>query len=91
MCKKIATIYEDEDFRIQGELLDEHFFVHVETYNYSKSVKKKMDSVWEDIKEEVWMNGWDFVFSYNTNTKFAELFGGKKVEGVVGMYTWALK
>lgn len=88
------TIYEDEDFRVQGETLAGQFFIHVDAHNYSKSVRKKMDLVWKDIKEEAWLNGWDFIFSYNTNTKFAKLFGGQKVidDDLPGeMCVWALK
>lgn len=88
------TIYEDEDFRVQGETLAGQFFIHVDAYNYKKSVRKKMGLVWDDIKEETWLNGWDFIFSYNTNAKFAKLFGGEKVvaEDLPGeMYSWALK
>lgn len=88
------TLYEDVNFKVQGELLDGHFFMHVDVSHYNKSVRKKMLSVWEDIKEEVWLNGWNFIFGYNTNAKFAKLFGWKKVEedgAPERMYVWALK
>lgn len=87
------TIYEDDDFRIQMDLISGQPFMHVDAYNYNKSVKKKMLSVWKDIQEEVWNNGWDFIFSYNTNAKFARLFGWSKVDvdNITGeMYSWRL-
>lgn len=88
------TIYEDEDFRVQGEVMEDLFYMHVDVSNYSKSVRKKMNSVWSDIQEEVWMNGWEHIFSYNTNIKFAKMFGWKevaKVDGAGEVYAWALK
>ena len=89
-----VTIYEDEDFRVQGEVMEDLFYMHVDVSNYNRSVRKKMNSVWVDIQEEVWMNGWDHIFSYNTNSKFAKLFEWEevaKVDGAGEVYAWALK
>ena len=74
-----VTIYEDEDFRVQGEVMEDLFYMHVDVSNYNRSVRKKMNSVWSDIQEEVWMNGWEHIFSYNTNSKFAKMFGWEEV------------
>ena len=89
-----VTIYEDEDFRVQGEVMEDLFYMHVDVSNYNKLVKKKMDSVWADIQEEVWLHGWEHIFSYNTNSKFAKLFGWEKIASVLGageVYAWALR
>lgn len=86
-----TVIYNDADFLVEGEVIDCHFYVHIAAYNYNKSVKKKMWSVWGDIKEEVWLNGWDRIFSYNTNEKFAKMFNGTLVDKKLRMYVWELK
>ena len=89
-----VTIYEDEDFRVQGEVMEDLFYMHVDVSNYNRSVRKKMNSVWSDIQEEVWMNGWEHIFSYNTNSKFAKMFGWERVASVLGageVYAWALR
>ena len=89
-----VTIYEDEDFRVQGEVMEDLFYMHVDVSNYNRSVRKKMNSVWSDIQEEVWMNGWEHIFSYNTNSKFAKMFGWERIASVGGageVYAWALK
>lgn len=87
----ISTLYEDVDFRVRGEVIDDFLYVHVDAYNYNKPIKARMLSVWDDIKEEVWLNGWDRVFSYNTNEKFAKVFGGTLVDKNLRMYVWELK
>lgn len=38
--------------------------------------------------EEVWLSGWDRIFSYNTNEKFAKLFGGELVDKDLRMYVY---
>ena len=86
-----VVLYEDEDFCVTGETIDEHIYVHVSAYKYSKAIKIKMASVWNDMCEEVWLSGWDRIFSYNTNEKFAKLFGGKLVDKDLRMYVWELK
>lgn len=86
-----VVLYKDEDFYVTGETIDEHIYVHVSANNYSKAIKIKMISVWNDIREEVWLSGWDRIFSYNTNGKFAKLFGGKLVDKDLRMYVWELK
>lgn len=85
-----VTVYEDEDFCVQGEVMEDHFYLHVDAYHYSKSVKKKMLDVWSDIQREVWLNGWDRIFSYNTNEKFAKLFGWKLINKDMRIYVWEL-
>ena len=90
MAMSRVIIYEDEDFRVQGEVMEDHLYLHVDAYNYSKLVKKKMFGVWDDIQQEVWLNGWDRIFSYNTNEKFAKMFGWKLVNKDLRMYVWEL-
>lgn len=89
-----VIIYEDDDFVVRGEVLLDNPFIHVSVHNYNKSVRKRMLSVWCDIKQELWTNGWDFVFSHSTNAKFARLFGGNRLEAADlpgEMFIWELK
>ena len=89
-----VILYQDSDFCVEGEVMDDLFYMHVNVSNYNKSVKKRMNSVWADIQEEVWLHGWEHIFSYNTNSKFAKLFGWGKVASVLGageVYAWALR
>lgn len=90
ISKETTTIYEDDDFRVHGEVLEGFFYMHVSVKNYSKAVRKRMKSVWEDVQKEVWLNGWDHIFSYNTNEKFAKLFGWRLVNKDLRMYVWEL-
>lgn len=90
MSKIIATLYENDDFKVEGEVVDNLFYLHVSVDNYNKSVRRKLKSVWKDIQEEVWLNGWDHIFSYNTNERFAKLFGWKVVDKDLGVYVWEL-
>ena len=85
------VLYEDEDFSVTGQVVDDFFYVHVTARYYSRSIKGRMLSVWEDIKREVWLNGWDRIFSYNTNEKFAKMFCGHLVDKNIRMYVWELK
>ena len=54
-----VILYKDSDFCVEGEVMDDLFYMHVNVSNYNKSVKKKMNSVWSDIQEEVWLHGWE--------------------------------
>lgn len=88
-----VVLYKDEDFCVEGEVMEDLFYMHVNVSRYGKSIKKKMDSVWADIQEEVWLHGWEQIFSYNTNSKFAKMFGWKKIASVEGageVYVWDL-
>lgn len=92
MVMSSVVIYSDKDFSVRMELLSGQPFMHVDVSNYNKHVKSKMLSVWEDIKHEMWLDGWAAIFSYNTNSKFAKMFGWSRKEGYPeGMYSWELK
>ena len=41
-----VILYKDADFCVEGEVMDDLFYMHVNVSNYNKSVKKKMNSVW---------------------------------------------
>lgn len=88
MCK--AALYEDEDFVVTGEVIGEHLFVHITVHRYNKTIRKRIFSVWGDIKDEAWVNGWDRVFSYNTNEKFAKLLSGRVVDEKLRVFAWEL-
>lgn len=87
-----VILYEDDDFTVHMELLEGQPFMHVDARNYSKEIRKRMLSVWGDIKNEMWLDGWAYIFSYNTNAKFAKLFGWTRLDNYPeGMYSWELK
>jgi len=90
-------LYEDEDIRFTGEVIHKDFYIHVSVFNYSKSVKKKIAEIWNVISEEVFLAGWDYILSYNTNVKFAKMFGFEYFKSIqyedveYEVYKWELK
>lgn len=74
------TLYEDEDFSLVAEVIEETFFVHCYVDRYNKTVKKKIEEVFEETKEAAAFFGWDALHTYTDNPKFTKLFkGGFKI------------
>lgn len=79
--RQTRTVYEDEDFSVVLEERCSILFLHCYVDNYSKSVKKKMLDVFEELKQAAFYNGWGELYSYTPNGKFARLLpGAEKID-----------
>lgn len=69
-------IYEEnEDFRVDLELLNGALFAHVSVFNNKLSTFKKMRERWSELIRDAYFSGHEFIFSYTDNLKFANWLG----------------
>ena len=72
----IVEVYSDEDFQVEVEERDGILFLHCEVEKYNKTVKKRMQEVFQDIKDACVFFGWDAIHAYTPNPKFSKLMEG---------------
>jgi len=87
-----------EDYAFRAEV-DELFQInlHVDAYNWNKSVLKEMREVFEEAKEGFHLEGFSKLYTVTPNPKFCKLFKGYTDLGVVdidgvgyNLITWDL-
>ena len=73
-----------EDYAFRAEV-DEMFQVnlHVEAYNWNKTVLKEMREVFEEAKEGFHLEGFSKLYTISPNPKFCKLFAGYEHLGTV--------
>lgn len=71
------TYHEDENFKVILEDIDGYLFIHVEVFNYNKTVKQRMMLMWEDVKNWADVTHYDGINCYTPNPKFVKLLGGE--------------
>jgi len=58
------------------EYLDGCLFIHCDVESFSASSLKTMKLVWGWIKESAFMQGYDHIYTYTKNLKFALMVDG---------------
>jgi hypothetical protein len=96
--RTVKKVYEDEDFSVVLEEWSSILFLHCYVDNYSKSVKKKMLDIFEELKQACFYNGWEELYSYTPNGKFARMLpGAEKIDSFkqgdveYEVFEWVLK
>lgn len=81
------TWLDEEDYLVELEYFETEYtpegevFIHIDVYNFSHNILKKLRDEFEFIKELAKENGFDFVYAYNANIKFSKLFKGHESIG----------
>ena len=73
--------HECEQYIIEWQHLNEHLFIHVQLFEFSKSILKEMKEHFEKIKEEAKAQGYPFLFSFTRDERVIRLAGPWKVSG----------
>jgi len=76
----LVEIYNDGNFEVQAEEKDGIVFLHCQASEFNKSVWKTMKAVMEEIKVASSFHGWDEIFTYTRNGKFARLLGAEPID-----------
>lgn len=70
-------VYSGNDNYIMSiEDVDSYLFVHIDVHNWSPSILKLIRCDFEELKLDAYGNGYDNIFSYTSNPKFAKLVDG---------------
>ena len=95
---KKGVWYEDENFRIDVEEIMFKPYIHVEVYNFSKSILKKIKEIFMEVYAGAYFEGYDGLYAYTPNFKFLKFFEGYEVIDEVNyrgrdykVVKWALK
>lgn len=75
---EVLALFRDEDFVIEGEVMNSEFYIHCTVDNYSKEIKKRIKHVFGNVKREVLNQGFNRVLSYTPNIKFCKVLGEYK-------------
>jgi len=75
-----VEIYNDGNFTVQVEEQEGIMFLHCQAEEFSKSIWKQMKVVMEEIKLASAAHGWEEMFTYTRNGKFARLLGAEPID-----------
>lgn len=66
-----------DDFALRAEVDEyEQILLHCEVSNWSKSVAKRYKAVTKDLKEALYLEGFEKAYTITPNPKFAKLIDG---------------
>ena len=75
------TFSNSEDYKLVLEMKQDIIFLHIEVYNWGKSVLKYIREDMLDILERTKEAGWDEVYAVTPNVRFANMVEPCKVIG----------
>lgn len=75
------TYYENDDFRIWLEDINDQLFVHVAIYNATPSVVKTIKERWAELMIDCWFDGYEDVFTYTKDNRIIKQIGGAEKIG----------
>lgn len=93
------VFYENDDFTLSLEEINEQAFVHIEIYRFSKSVLEDILEQWKQILMRFYLLGYDAIYTYTRDPRIVNLVGGSEEIGQddpdlnnlgVRMYKWDL-
>lgn len=75
------TYYEDSNFRVYLEEINNQVVIHVVIYNFSKSIFKDVKRVWAEVLVKMYYLGYEEVFAYTKDNRIIKMIGGAKMVG----------
>jgi hypothetical protein len=96
---KRKVFYDDDDFTIKWEKLNEQLFVHVELRSVTKPIMGKIVEVWTAFQAQAYFEGYEDIYTYTQDPRIVKLVGGaielknEKLEATPDwrMFKWELK
>lgn len=88
------TYYEDENFKVYLEKIEDQPFVHVAIFNFSKAILREIKRVWADVVVTFYFEGYENLFAYTKDNRIIKLIGGAKMIGQhqdYEVWEWDLK
>jgi hypothetical protein len=70
------TYYEDDNFKVYLEEINDQVFIHVGIYNFSKAIFKEIKAVWARALVDIYFAGYEDVFVYTKDNRIVKLIGG---------------
>lgn len=70
------TYYQDDDFKVYLENIDEQVFLHVGITNATKEVIHRIKEVWAEIITKMYFLGYEHVFAYTKDNRIIKMIGG---------------
>lgn len=87
------TYYNDDDFRVYLEEIDEQIFIHVAINNFSRPILRRIQEKWGEVAIKVYSLGYNELFAYSKDNRIIKMIGGAKKIGEHDKYEvweWAL-
>lgn len=91
------THYEDEDLKLEGEVVEGEYFVHLSFNKFNHTIQKKTNVLFVELTEAMKQAGYpERMYALLENKKYAEYMGGSfvkdiyKDDKVYGVYVWAV-
>ncbi|MGL4584087.1 MAG: hypothetical protein ACRCVU_14040 [Flavobacterium sp.] len=92
-----TVLCDTDEFKFTGEVIEGNFYLHCDVKKNTHNVIKHIRAAFELVKQYVYLEGWDFIFTYTENGRWVKLFNGKYVSSVksgdreIEVYVWELK
>lgn len=80
------TYYENEDFRIYLEEIQEQVFIHVVIKNFSKGILDDIKAVWAEILIKMYFLGYEYLFTYTKDNRIVNMIGNAQKVGTHKQY-----
>lgn len=75
------TYYEDNDFRVYLEEINDNVVIHVAIYNFSKAIFTRIKEVWAEVLIKMYFAGYEDLFAYTKDNRIIRMIGGAKMIG----------
>jgi len=75
------TYYQNDNFKVYLEEIDEQVFIHVAIYEFSKSILKDIKRVWAEVVVKLFFEGYENLFAYTKDNRIIKLIGGAEKIG----------
>ena len=79
----LKTYSDNENYKLMIEMEEDHLFLHIDVFNWSKSVLKSIRFDMANILYNSWQQGWKEIYAYTPNIKFANLIEPCEIVGVM--------
>lgn len=96
--REVEELLSTEHYEMKQEIVNGVLFYHIDVFDLTPSIYKKMKAEWENIKQRAKEDGHDAIHSYTQNHSFVKKFGGVQIAQVedltgeiYGVYRWELK
>ena len=77
----VKTYYEDADYKVSLEELDDELFVHVQFFHVTRPILHSALKVWAEIKAKCYWLGYEHIYAYTKDERMTKFFPGSTVAG----------
>ena len=79
----IRTYSDNDNYKLVIEMEEDHLFLHIDVFNWNKSILKAIRLDMIRILYKSWQQGWKEIYAYTPNPKFANMIAPCEIIGLM--------